>query len=137
MSTENSTSPITFRASRLKPLEVVFGERAAECGGCRKRKEQQVRGIKTVVEDLKALWFEYLDIVNRDGACRFQFEVCERATEIERALAREGRFRRGVDTKIANESSSRPKYCWRRVDFESSEGFVRGKRRSTSEGYEH
>ena len=41
-----------------------------------------------MIEEIKTLWLNYLDILYRDGACQFQFEVCERAREIERALAK-------------------------------------------------
>ena len=44
---------------------------------------------------------------------------------------------RRTDTESVNEGSSSPKYCWRRADLESPESFVRGKRKSTSEGCEH
>lgn len=82
--------------------------------------------MKTLIEDIKALFFEYINVVYRNGACRFEFEVSERARDIERALAREGMFRR-TDIESVNGSSSNPKYCWRRVDFESFESFVRDK----------
>ena len=63
--------------------------------------------------------------------------VCERAREVEQSFARDGRFRGRSNTDLVNVNFSKPKHCWRRVDFESFESFVRAKRRSTGEVCEY
>ena len=63
--------------------------------------------------------------------------VCEWAREVERSLARDGGFRGRMNTDLVNVSYSRPKYCWRRVDFRSFESFVRAKGKITGEVCEY
>lgn len=63
--------------------------------------------------------------------------VCEQARKVERSLARDGRFRRRMDSELVNVNFSKPKHCWRRVDFQSFGSVVREKRRSTGEVCEY
>ena len=74
MSTDSTTSKTAFEGSRGTSLNDVCGGRLAKCGSQGRRKEEQVREIKSTIEEIKPcgsnIWMLCVDTGHGDPSSR-------------------------------------------------------------------